>query len=169
MDYHFLKPKSSDELDSTPNFQKLFGRFLPVFLLAAFLPFLIGLVIVPPKIGFLTRADTDAELRVWFEPANIVMTNGSEAELAVVANFEADNKLIPEIGLSFRTLGGISLSSSNLTRSIPFSGKVTIGKVTVRATDKGRGVVSIPVETIKITAFEDPLKISTGDANIVVR
>lgn len=171
MEYHFLKPKAkaSEPRINTKNILKVLGRFLPVFVLAAALPFLIGFVAAPPDISFLTRADEAQELRVWLEPANVILRPGSSTELSVVAQFDGDGKLIPEISLSIVSEGGVTLENENITHSIPFSGRAEIGKVTVRAASVGQAVVSIPKENILITAFEGPLEVSVGKANIIVR
>lgn len=171
MDTHFVRPKDEGVRRSSDfgNLSKILKSFLPIFVLSAMLPFLIGFVVSPPDIGFLTRADSSSELRVWLEPANVVMSRGSEASFTVVASFESDTMLIPEISLNIVGGPSLSVNNPNLSYSIPFSGKVELGKVTVAALESGQATLTIPEDSIIITAFDSPLEITTGAANIVVR
>lgn len=147
----------------------MFKRFIPVFVLAAMLPFLIGFLVTPPDVGFFTRADTRDELRIWLEPANVTMTAGSEVTLTVVGSFESENTLIPEISLYVQGDNNLEVSNPLLVHSIPFNGKVELGKITVSALETGKATVTIPQDSIEITAFDREIEINTGSANIVVR
>lgn len=171
MDYHFLKPQglAPNRGYNSGNALKILGRFLPLFLLAAILPFLIGMVVAPPNIGFLTRADEPAILRVWLEPANMLLSPGSTGELTVISQFDGEGRLIPEISLTVAARGGVVISGEKITHSIPYEGRVELGKVYVRGVSSGEAVVSIPKEDIRITAFSGPLEINTGDAKVIVR
>jgi len=169
MDYHFLKPKKQSNSSELRNIPTVATRFLPLFLLAAILPFLIGFVVSPPKLGFMTRADSEGELRVWLEPANLVMSAGSEAEFSVVAYYENGTRLIPEISLEVAVSGPVSVVDRAVARSVPFSGRTELGKVRVRATGPGKAIVNILQESVLVTAFDGGLDINTGVANVVVR
>lgn len=170
MDYHFLKPRSqarsSSEFGNVPS---VVTKFVPLFLLAAILPFLIGFVVSPPKLGFMTKADSEGELRVWLEPANVVMSTGSEATLSVVAQYENDTKLIPEISMQVNSQGPVNVMGESLSYSIPFSGRAELGKIKITAIGPGKAVVSIPPESILLTAFDGEVDINTGVTNVVVR
>ncbi|OGM31997.1 hypothetical protein A2803_02815 [Candidatus Woesebacteria bacterium RIFCSPHIGHO2_01_FULL_44_21] len=170
MDYHFLRPKRVREQPVNSSYIfKLVGRFLPVFLLAAILPFLIGFVVAPPDISFLTRADATSELRVWVEPANVVMSPGGTTEFTVLAQFEGEEKLIPEITLTLTASSGLVLENKSVTYKVPFNGRVELGRVGVRAESAGEAMVDISRESIKITAFEWPLEVSTAPAKVIIR
>lgn len=170
MDYHFLRPgKTAPSYGGSRNLLRFLSRFLPVFLLAAILPFLIGFVVAPPDISFFTRADEPSELRVWIEPANLVMSPNSTIEVSIMAQFESEGKLVPEVSLSVLATGSITVDSPNVTHSIPFSGRAELGKVLLRATSAGTGQVAIPEGSVKVTAFEWPLKIRTAGSNVIVR
>jgi hypothetical protein len=172
MDFHFVKPEGvapKGKSDLSKSF-KIVSRFLPLFLLAAILPFMIALVAAPPDIDFLTRADSEQELRVWIEPANVVMSEGGSTTLTVMVQYDGETSLIPEISLDTASSEMVSISSeSRLTYSTPFSGKVELGKIIITADGKGSGNVSVLKDSIVITAFDAPLEISTADANVVVR
>jgi len=168
MDYHFLKPRKL-ATNGGISLLKIFGRFLPLFLLVAVLPFLIGLVVSPPNIGFFTKADEPSSLRIWIEPANVIISPGKTVELLVVAEFEGDNKLIPEISLNLATRGGVMITGDTINYSIPFSGKTEIGRVFVKGVTSGEAIVSVLRDSIKVTAFDGELKIATADANVIVK
>lgn len=170
MDYHFLRPEGVAPQGglSSRRTVKILLKFLPVFVLAAVLPFLIGLVVTPSNIGFFTRADTEPELRVWLEPANILMSSGSTAELTLVAQFDAESLLIPEIALELSSRGGVVMDNTKFVHSIPFRGRKEIGKVYIRGVSPGNAEVIIPQESVAITAFEGPLIVTTAKANVIV-
>lgn len=172
MDYHFLKPKFDRATQSSgdvKNISKIVKNFLPVFVLAAMLPFFIGFVVAPPDIDFFTRADSASSLRVWLEPSNIVMSSGSQTTLTVVASFESETKLIPEISFDVVGSESLAISNSKIVYSIPFSGRVELGEVTVSAAESGKAEVIIPEDSIVVNAFDGPLEITSGSTNIVVR
>lgn len=169
MDYHFLRPRGLARPGTNRNITKLVTRFLPVFLLAAILPFLIGFVVAPPDISFLTRADATSELRVWIEPANVVMSPGTSTEVSVIAQFGGEGKLVPEVSLALVGTGSVEVTNQNITHSIPFSGRVELARVTVSARSPGTGQVTIPRDSVKVTAFEWPLEVNTAGSNVIVR
>jgi len=144
-------------------------RFFPLFVLAAVLPFLIGLVVAPPDISFFTRADTEPELRVWLEPANVLMASGATTELAIIAQFDGEEKLIPELSLELSARGGVVVENARFVHSVPFKGRVEIGKAHVRAVAPGNAVVEITTDSISVTAFEGPLKVTTAEAKVIVQ
>jgi hypothetical protein len=171
MDYHFLRPQGVAPKTgfNSSNVFKLFTRFLPLFLLAAILPFLVGMVASPPDIGFLTRADIEPTLRVWLEPANIVLAPGSTTELAVVAQFEGEGEFIPEITLNITSQGGVAVQGSQIAHRIPFSGKAELGRLVVRGVEPGSASVNIDRDSVSITAYNTPIEIKTAGANVTVR
>lgn len=171
MDAHFVRPKISQKKGTSDvtRFFKIIRTFVPVFLLAAILPLMIGLVVAPPQISLFTNADVTPVLRVWVEPANVIIDSGGKATFNLLAEFDSDNKLIPEIKVPLIVSGGIKTSTNQITYSIPFKGKVTLGSFEVLGQSPGEASVNILKEGVKITAYDGPIDIKTAAANIVVR
>lgn len=161
--------KTASAYSGSKNLLRFLSRFLPVFLLAAVLPFLIGFVVAPPDISFFTRADEPSELRVWIEPANLVISPDSATEVSIMAQFDGEGKLVPGVSLSILATGSVTVDSPNVTRRVPFSGRSELGKVLLRAKNAGTGQVAIPEGSVKVTAFEWPLKVRTAGSNVIVR
>lgn len=171
MDTHFVKPRLSKNRPPS-DYKKLIRvlkSFLPVFVLAAMLPFLIGMVMAPQKISFFTRADSNADLRIWLDPPEIVMSKGSETTLTVYANFESDTKLIPEIALQVGSGRLISINNPKVKYATPFKGRQEIGKISVVALDSGIEVVGVQKDSITLTTLDTPVEITTGSAKITIR
>lgn len=144
-------------------------NFFPIFLLVATLPFLLGLVLSPSKLKFLTRADQQDVLRIWFEPSTIVTGFNQEAELILVARFESESSLIPAITVKLDPAGPIVLDRETVSYKIPFKGKVVLGSVIVRPLKGGTLEIKIPSSEVIIEAQKDPIEIITSSAKVVVR
>jgi len=168
MDFHFVKPVARPS-SSTSNARKLFWRFLPIFVLAAFLPFLIGLVISPSNLDFSAQADTDLELRVWMEPSEILTSKGRESSVDIYAQFDSDNRLIPELTVTLVPTGNITIDREKFSYNAPFRGKVHLGAVRVSTISSGIAEISIPDDMITVTAYNEPLEVKTGKAKLTIR
>lgn len=171
MDPHFVKP-AIPKKRIPPDYKKLIKilkSFLPVFVLAAMLPFLIGTVLVPQEINFFTKADSKDQLRIWLDPPEIVMSKGSETTLSVYANFESDNRLVPEIVLEADTGKLLSINNPKVKYPTPFKGRREIGKISVVALDSGVETVGILKDSIALTSLDTPVEIITGSAKITIR
>ncbi|OGM28308.1 hypothetical protein A2801_02520 [Candidatus Woesebacteria bacterium RIFCSPHIGHO2_01_FULL_41_10] len=171
-DYHFVTvdpQKAKRQRNPPSDIFKLMYRFAPVFLLAAALPFLMFFVVSPPELGLLTRADTDSQLRMWLEPATVVTEPGRTVDLRVMAAFDDDRKLIPQIKAQVTGDKGIEVLSSSVEYKTPFNGQVELGVVKVSAIGFEGGKVLIPQDLVEIRAFDEPLEIVTSPAEIVVR
>ena len=170
MDYHFLRAEKHGSAHvQKGGAMRLLVRFLPLFFLAAFLPVLIGFVVSPPGLSFLTRADETGVLRVWVEPANMIMSQGATSEVSLVAQFDGEEKLIPEISVTLENTDNIFIENKVVAHRIPFSGRVELGRVQVRAERSGQAQIIIPKDGVAVTAFPWPLEINTGSANVMVR
>ncbi|QQS39039.1 hypothetical protein IPM62_00255 [Candidatus Woesebacteria bacterium] len=169
MDYHFIVPKDKPEKRrydlKIVSFTK---KLLPVFLLAAILPAFIFFITTPPNLRFSPQAQSDAELRLWFEPGNVVVSRGNEVDLKVIAMFESDSLIIPSIAINIAS-NGIITKNQTIDYQRPFKGQVELGVVTVLAEESGNISVEIPLEDIQITAFDKPLQIFSSPAQIVVK
>ena len=171
MDTHYVRPRIEHKKSSLnkKKISKLLRIFLPVFVLAAMLPFFIAFVVSPPKVNFFTNADTPPELRVWLEPADIISSVGRETKLEVYAQFDSDSKLVPEISFDIRANGKVNISPLNMTYHTPFRGKVHIGTVSVTPKSVGESIISVPKDSISVVAYDGPLSVKTAVAKLTAR
>lgn len=167
MDLHFVKSKAIKK----KSFNKKAGlallrRLSPVLLLAATLPFLLALVLSPQQISFLTRANSEPELSIWFEPSRVRASDGYEVEISVWARFSEDNLTIPEISFPIRARGSVLIRDSEIKYNRPFSGKTRLGSVFVRYEGDQEAGLFIDKSDIKIEPFGRPIEILTGTATL---
>lgn len=167
MDYHFVLPNDEAPKPSqTLGFGRLLKKLTPVFVLAAILPVFLIVALSPPDLKFLTRADSDAELRIWFEPAQIVTSPGKSTTLKVYAQFESDSHVLP--GVSFRPISNGVQLQGEISYLKPFNGEIELGEIQVIATTSGSFEVMIPQDMVE-TAYTNPLVVVTSPARIHVR
>lgn len=173
MDFHFVTSNTRENNErggvDTRKFFKLIRQFLPVFLLAAFLPVLLALMIRPTDTGFVTRADTDPLLRVWVEPTTSIITGDGEARLTLYAQFESETKLIPELQVAVTSGEALVLSESEFVYPRPFKGKVELGKFSVSSSQPGDYTISVPQSEVIVRAYEGPIEIKTNTARVIVQ
>lgn len=170
MDYHFIAPSDKKHKKSLSLSDKTMGflrRLLPVFLLAAILPAVLYFVSMPPDLRFSPRADSESELRIWLEPAQVISSPNRQVTLSVKALFESESLLIPSITVVAESDG---LEVGNKLEYLrPFKGQVELGEMTITTSESGSFVVDIPTEKVEITAFTAPLTIITSPARIQVK
>lgn len=167
MDYHFIRASNKKSQAQFAYF-KILKRFAPVFLLALALPFLMTIVLTPSNLRFQTEATGESELRIWLEPANVIMSNGEDATLSVFAQYDGD-MLVPEINFEVHADGPVSIAESSYKYATPFSGRVELAKINISAFEEGRALVLIPADKVSLTAFTLPVKIITANSNVIVR
>ena len=173
MDFHFVTPKASEKkTQNRADFNKLLKlirNFIPVFLLAAMLPAFVAILVAPPDIDFITRADTDPVLRIWMEPATSITSPGNEANIKIMADFNSDSKLIPEISFTIDPESPVQISETSFTYPTPFNGEVELGSFTATSNSQADSKIHIVENNIRITAYDGPIEIKTSPARIIVR
>jgi hypothetical protein len=166
MDYHFITNEERKIKSFT--LVKMLKKFMPVILLSLILPFFVAFTITPPKLKFLTRADSELNLRIWLEPSSVVVEPNHEVEMKVMAKFESDQKLIPSISMEIKAPEAVEIEKKEIAHKIPFKGEVQIGSVKVKSAMAGKYQIEIPEDSIKIVALDEALSIETNPANLFV-
>ncbi len=139
---------------------------LPVFIIVAILPFFIVFLSKPINVRFNSQASKQPNLRIWFEPKEIESKVGVPVTIRVVSEFESDASDI----LSKLEFGILSDSKSVLVNPItvsfkkPFSGKTTIGEITVTGRSEGEAHISLIEESIRTNFDKDSVKIISTPA-----
>lgn len=145
---------------------KILKTFLPIFALAAVLPALMFFASNPVDFDISSRANQDAVLRVWIEPATVALAPGETIEMQVVGNLESEDKQVHTLSINLEA-PGVSVSPLQIKHLPPFRGKMILGKVKVTARSAGAFVIEIPKE--KITTSIADLEIITSSATIEVQ
>ena len=168
-----MSAKFEDSSRSIPfdfsKFAKVMFRFLPVLVLALFLPFFLMFTLTPTELNFLTKADTEPELRLWLEPAKIVVTSGSEANFDIVAEFNSGGDLLPGVNFDIDSVGNMSLSNRRFVYDRPFRGRVVVGKLTVTPNQAGQMHIQIPMGLVTAGNYEKSVQTITSQATLIVK
>jgi|GEM_PF-3431737 len=169
MDFHFWYDESGKS-SRLQGFEALdfIKKFLPVFVLFFFLPFLVMLVMRPSELRFIGRADQNDELRMWLEPSTVVMESGDSTTLKVVASFEHESRVIPALTYKVVPVGFLKPDRMDFRYQKPFRGQVTLGEVVITGLQAGDFEVSIPKESIEVENYDYPLEIVTSSSRIIV-
>ncbi len=166
MDFHFYS--SPEPTRQKLHFMKIFVTFLPLFVVAALLPVLLGLVRNPVT----TRSSAQAEqndLTVWIEPANVVVTHGTPVTLTVKAMYDGGGKLLPGVIVPVHVDGLVAIQGSSVEYKIPFTGQLTLGTVIVTPEKAGTYSVYItPEEIVSPNSINKPNSVVSA-ATLTVR
>lgn len=157
MDFH-LMPGSNKEAHSTTYYQKLFKRFIPIFGLSLFLPFLLFFAISPPKFDFTPRANQPQELRLWFEPSSVVAKVGQPTKVKLMGLVENDLEPIHSISINLNPTKNVSVTPSQIVYSDAFTGRTILQVIEITPTAAGEFSIQIP---------KDKVVTSVGEVNII--
>jgi hypothetical protein len=134
---------------------------LSMVLMAAFLPVLLWMVIGRDKFTMLTQAEGSKVIRIWMEPAEVVLTTGKTYEFRIMAESENPDTLVPKIDLKLIASEGLILGSDKVSYHFPFAGKKEIGKVVINAADTaGRYVINIDAPSVVTGLTEVPVLVA---------
>ncbi len=111
--------------------------FLSLGVVAAILPLLLWGVTQAPKLNLQTRAES-AQVRLWWEPAQVRINLGKRVKLTLVAEYFNQSKLIPVVKAALRVPEGLRAEPAEISYLQPFSGRVSVGEVVIEADRPGR-------------------------------
>jgi hypothetical protein len=151
----------------TSNVKDLGKLVFSVVSLAAFLPVMLWLVISKDKYTVMTQASQKKEIRVWLEPAEVVMAPGQTYTFRVVSQISDENTLIPKMELKLLADQGLMLMDDKINYSTPFGGKTEVGKVDVVAKSKGKFLISVDEKSV-VTGLPD-MPVTAAVASIIVQ
>lgn len=139
---------------------------MPVFALAAFLPFLLFFVVNSPNLRFTSQADAQKELMLWFEPATIAARPGEKAQVTVMAEVPDTRVSIFNVSATLISRDALSFSPTTISYPQPFVGRVALGKVEVSANKSGNYELTIPPELV--TTSEQLVNVKTSKLKFIV-
>ncbi len=172
-DYHFIRGK---EVVKSPNpVQKKSGilgslkLFLPVFVLSALLPVFMMAMMNPGTTRVLTRADENAQLRIWMEPKTVITGPGQPVELTIVSSLDTQGLLPPPIEVTLSSSEEVDIDNTEITFLEPVVGKATLGIVSVQAYTPGTYTINVSNDSVLVPNLATPLQILSSPATLVVR
>lgn len=122
--------------------------YLSLAVIGALLPVVLWGVVSGQPTRLTTRADQANELRVWFVPAEVKARPGETIKLKVMANYDGGNNILPKIKVIINTPPNLTTTTNEINFNTPFTGQVSLGELSVRATTEGKYKVYIPDEGI---------------------
>ena len=143
-------------------------KFLPLFGLAIVLPFMLTLISKPDTLTFLTHAEKDLKLTLWFEPSNVISRVGQNVEVDVLASFESDATPLTYLKLDFSQVANVTFTPTFVVYEAPFRGTVKVGTLNLVAAAAGSYEISIPSSNVVLTTNLE-VTTQTGGLNLVIR
>ena len=138
-----------------------------LLIVAAVLPVVLFGALNRDKVLFLIGASQPTELSVWLEPSEVVTSVGVPVELTVMAEYGEPKRLVPQVVVRVSSPSGIEISPDSVSYIQAFSGRVSLGRVTAVALEKGKFEISL--DALSIDTKLPDLPIVTGSANLTVR
>lgn len=114
-----------------------------------------------------SRADTVSELRLWFDPAQIRVNSNQSLDVAIYAEFNGQNKLLPQLNLHLNSLPGVNIEPVDISYNQPFTGRTLIKTVKVTPKTSGKFTLSINEELVR--SYVKDANIFTSPAIITVK
>jgi len=112
--------------------------------MSALLPLLLIAVMKSQDLKTIINAGEPPELRIWFEPAQIVTHPGVKFKIKIMADYEDKVNLIQKIEAVIRKSDQLSVKPLNIKYDIPFSGTKELGACEVTANSTGDFDLDIP-------------------------
>lgn len=113
-------------------------------LVAAILPVLLWGVFNSQQLNLQAKGTKSSALRIWFEPAELVMKVGQVGNFEVLAESDLPYVAISDLKVHIETTSGLKSSENSLSFSKGFMGRVKLGSVKVTAVKKGVQYVTVP-------------------------
>jgi hypothetical protein len=138
--------------------------FLSFFALAAILPILLIGVLNSEGLKTMIRANQPNELRIWFEPAEVITHPKVKFKIKVMAEYDSSDSLVPKVETTLKKNGDFNIDNPKISYETPFSGKVVLGNYEMTTNSTGTFSLEIPSAAV-FTQLTD-LNISTAKAII---
>lgn len=130
---------------------------------AVVLPAVIAGVLNRNGYNISTSADQSGELRTWWEPAEVILIPGGEAELELNAEYERGRYPLPRLTVQLNS-PNMTIEPQQLVYDLAFRGRITVGKIRIRVQEPGEyylGVDENMIETglTNIVSINSPAKV----------
>lgn len=135
--------------------KKLVGSLAVV---SAMLPVFLWAAVEAPRMSLVSRASGE-ELRIWWEPAQIVVGT-NPARVKLMAEYSSTSKYLNTIKLDVHESEGVRVTPEDVDFNDVFSGRVILGEFELRGIKQGKWEVRIN-ETSVFTGLPDLTVISS--------
>jgi hypothetical protein len=126
------------------NMKKSGLMFMSFLGMAALLPVLMIGVLNPEGIKTIIKADQPPDLRIWFEPAEVITHPGLKFQVKVMAEYDSKTGFVPKVEGNIKSDVKINISPEKVSYEVPFSGTVVLGTYQVSSSAVGKYVLEIP-------------------------
>lgn len=164
MDFHLVTAQTPTR-SSNYSFRFL-KKFLPLFIIALFLPFLLFFTVNSRSFNLSSKADSSNDLRIWIDPSSYQMTTGETASLRLMATTTNENDLMHGIKIIIPKVEGLIIQPLTIDYPQAFSGKIILGEITVTPLQAGNYTIEIP--TVAVTTGVENAHIATSPTKIKV-
>lgn len=144
-------------------------KFLLIFGLALVLPFMLTMLSKPETLTFLTRAERELKLNIWFEPSGVITNTGQEVEVDVMASFESEVTLLNYIKVNFVDVEGVSILPNFIVNQRPFRGIVKIGSLSFTPLAPGSYEIAVERDNVALEVNKGDVEIQTGKINLIAK
>jgi len=146
-------------------------QFIPVFVLAMFLPFFVFLILKPPQLKFFSGATGEkVEFRVWIEPQTVVASVGREVEMRVMGSFVSERDSVLAVSLVVGgSDGSLAFDKREVAFKEPFSGETELGVVKVTPLKTGEYELEIDPRQVEVMTSGVEVEVVGGRARLVAR
>ncbi len=125
---------------------KTLSSFLIV---AALLPVVIFGATLKERMFISASADANPILRIWFEPASVILSPGQSVSVKVMVESEALKKLVGNVDIPFVVSGQIETDKAGVNFAQAFLGRTEVGRFRVTSLG-GAGTVTIDTDSTQI-------------------
>lgn len=156
---------AQDTPKNSPRSIKFLKSYLPLFVIALFLPFLLFFTMNSRSFNISSRADSSHDIRVWLDPTSYEMRAGESYKLTIMASTQ-NNDLVHGIKIIIPKVEGLAITPTEITYPAAFSGRTKLGEVTITAIRNGNYSISLPPQAI--TTGVENANVTTSPANVQV-
>ncbi|MEK9200842.1 MAG: hypothetical protein AAB909_02595 [Patescibacteria group bacterium] len=118
-------------------------------LVAALLPVILFGAVMREKLSFSASADANPVLRIWFEPAALILSPGQSISVKMMMESDAEQRLVGSVHVPLIVSGDVQIDPSKIEFQKPFLGRTEVGNVRVTSLG-GSGEVRVDKENVQV-------------------
>lgn len=167
-----MKINLFSSVSKTPSINKsgfllVLRQLFPVFVLAAFLPVGLMMVLSSQNFTWFSRAEKSLEINLWLEPQELVVYSGQPVTLRVMAEFIDEKRLILSLSAQAEVNPQNPIVPQIISYTKPFRGRLQIGTISFTPSFLGNYHISLPKNEVIINSAE-PVSVVTAASDIYV-
>lgn len=128
------------------------------------MPLTVNLTSSSQKFSLFSRAEKYPELRIWLEPATVIVKPNETILFKLYADFDAENLILPGFTTKIQPETGLKASPEELFYLKPFRGQIEAGTFEVKPTVTGQYNLNLSVVS---TGLNKQLDIKISPVTII--